>query len=154
MRRLAVPMEQHKKWHYTKGRHLANILEDCVIRPATLFVPANERPIVWFSTNQQWEPTVGPKERLELYAGGLVRFGVDPDTAPHNWQTLKELSGMSSKEAQRLYRAAIEEGARPGEWWGTFDPVLRSQWVSIQVHENGRWVEVMKEAVEERVMTA
>ncbi len=30
---------------------------------------------------------------------------------------------MSSKMAKGLYKVAISQGARPGDWWGTFESV-------------------------------
>jgi len=50
-------------WHYTKGVHLAKILADGFIRPATAFVDPGEKPIVWFSTDQHWEPTAAPGKK-------------------------------------------------------------------------------------------
>ena len=61
-----------------------------------------------------------------------MRFGVAPETAPRDWRALKELSGMSGRMAQGLYREAIARGARPGQWWGTFEPVPRSQWTPLR----------------------
>lgn len=74
--------------------------------------------------------------------GGLVRFAVAPETAPHDWRALKDLSGMAVREAQHLYREGINQGARPGDWWGTFEPVPRSKWTAVQVYESGEWVGV------------
>lgn len=142
-------------WHYTTGIHFKDIVRDGVIKPATAVVPDNEKPIVWFSLNPEWEETAnkglcGPKgENISLdrtgtmkHGGGLVRIGVAPETAPYDWRTLRELSGMHHKMATRLYRAAIEQGARPGEWRGTFEPVPRSKWVAIEVFHEGAWAPV------------
>lgn len=140
-------------WHYTTGQCLVQILEAGSILPATAYVPKEERPIVWFSLNQSWEPGANKmlrqgdgtilvlnKEQTEELGGGLVRIGVAPETAPHDWHTLKELSGMSSTMAQALYRAAIESGARPGQWRGTFESVPRSKWIAMEIFKNGEWV--------------
>ena len=35
-----------------------SIVKDGAIRPATAYIDAGETPIVWFSTEQFWEPTV------------------------------------------------------------------------------------------------
>src|SRR5580658_7140991 len=117
------------KWHYTTGEKFKQIVADGFIRCATVNVPPNEKPIVWFSTNQEWEPTANKMvyregkpvrctiEETEQRGEGLVRFGVAPETAPHDWSALKESSGMSGRMAQGMYQAAIEQGARPGDWW-------------------------------------
>lgn len=140
-------------WHYTVGIRYQLIERDGVIKPATAFVPQGEKPIVWFSLNQQWEKTadksvkdedgtlrhLNTAETAEV-GGGLVRIGVAPETAPHDWKTLRELSGMTSAMAQGMYHAAIDKGARPGEWRGTFQAVPRSKWTAIEIFENGEWV--------------
>jgi hypothetical protein len=42
-------------WHYTIGYHLPEIIRTGAILPSIEFVPATERPVVWFSSNQEWE---------------------------------------------------------------------------------------------------
>lgn len=142
------------KWHYTICRHLDQIRKDGEIRPARLFIGVGERPITWFSTAADWEPTANKSRpgsdgsivfldragTAELY--GLARIGVAPETAPYDWQALKELSGMAGKMAQELYRGAIRAGSRPGNWWGTFEAVPRSQWIAVQIYRDGVWVDV------------
>ena len=118
------------KWHYTMGIKLRSIMEDGVIKPATARVPQGEKPVVWFSTNQEWEPTankswqnsdgqimIGDKDKTAELGLGLVRIGVEPDTAPYDWHTIKKASGMSGKMANGLYRVGIDCGSRPGDWW-------------------------------------
>jgi hypothetical protein len=140
-------------WHYTIGKRFAQIMADGAIKPATAHVPKDERPIVWFSLNERWEPTarkmtVNPDGTLvpldmmgtEEHGGGLVRIGVAPETAPYDWKTLRKTSGMSSRMASSLSRAATEMGARPRDWRGTFEPVPRSSWTAIERFQNGVWV--------------
>lgn len=143
------------RWHYTTGENFISIVSDGVIRTATDGVPPGERPIVWFSTHPVWEPTAckgamdenGRRFWLTMdqtreFGGGLVRFAVEAETAPHDWRALKELSGMPGWMAQHLYREGIRQGARPGDWWGTFEPVQRSKWIAVQVYQAGEWVDV------------
>jgi len=132
-------------WHYTKGFHESRIISDRLIRPASLYVPENEKPIVWFSTNQRWERMVsavdrGPMEKLvELY-GGLVRIGVEEATVPLHWEQLKQLSGMSARAARLFEKRARRIFAEPREWRGTFDAVPALLWRSVEDWKNGSWV--------------
>jgi hypothetical protein len=143
-------------WHYTTGQKLALILESGAIVPATALVPRRERPVVWFSLNQRWEKTANKaivhdgslisltmQQTAEL-CNGLARFGVAPDTAPYNWPELKRLSRMSSKMVRSLYDSALRQGASPSEWRGTFDPVPREKWTSVEVFTNGVWIPVSR----------
>lgn len=142
-------------WHYTTGELFRLIVESGELRPATTYVPENERPIVWFSSNKNWEQTANKalrnndgtvrsldRDEMAALGGGLVRIGVHPETAPHDWHALKELSRMSSKMAQGLYKSAIRKGSRPGEWRGTFEPVPREKWTAVEVYQNNEWVPV------------
>lgn len=142
--RIIVPV-----WHYTKGRLLPAILADGLIKPATAFVPVNEKPIVWFSTNQHWERTMAPGKdfgrhwySMEETASkfGLARIGVDPDIAPYDFSALRELSGMTSAVANGLVKAAKKRYAEPREWRGTFEPVPRHLWIAIEIWRDGAWV--------------
>ena len=133
------------RWHYTTGSRFKQILESGVIRPATKFVPAGERPVVWFSTEPVWEPTANKmrqnrdgsfisQDMTQTAEGceGLVRIGVLPQTAPHDWRAFKQLSGISAKMAEGLYNVAKLQNARPGHWYVTFEEVPKSAWVSIE----------------------
>jgi hypothetical protein len=146
--------EPKRKWHYTTGECFWHIVQDGLIKPATARVPAGENPIVWFSTNPEWEPTankswVNPqgtlvgldKDATAKLGGGLVRIGVANETAPHDWHAIKELSRMSSRMSRGLYAAAVACGARPGDWWGSLEPVPRSKWIAIQIYDEGAWVD-------------
>ena len=136
-------------WHYTTLGYFRSILRDGFIKPATEYVPPGERPVVWFSSNPVWENSAakGVTERrkmrtltFEEHVGvGLVRIGVQSATAPYQWQEIKELSHMDASVAQNLYNVAIAEGARPGEWYGTFDPVPRDAWISVETWREGEW---------------
>lgn len=44
-------------WHYTTGKKAALILESGELRPTNCNVPAGEKPVLWFSLRQSWEPS-------------------------------------------------------------------------------------------------
>lgn len=73
-------------------------------------------------------------------AGGLVRIGVSTETAPHNWQALKRLSGMKSRMAKGLEATGSKLNSRPSEWFGTFETVPRQKWAAVEVYQDGQWV--------------
>jgi len=141
-------------WHYTTNQGLTGILRDQVIRPATAAVDRRERPIVWFSTNQDWEKTV--TKALKYSDGRLValktppqfvrfgvrvrvfRIGVLPQSAPLHWCQLKAMAGIKPKVIKGLVRSAIELGADPSEWRGTFEPVPATEWISLQEWNGGK----------------
>lgn len=46
-----------KAWHYTTGEKFEQIVRSGFLLAATAHIEPNERPVVWFSTNQHWEGT-------------------------------------------------------------------------------------------------
>ena len=135
-------------------------MESGVILPATAKVPAGERPIVWFSSNQEWEPTSTKlyvtnkgsvrrlsKDELEKRGNGLVRFGVTRRTAKLDWTAIKRFSGMSPGTTRDLKVKGRRLGSKPESWFGSFDAVQRSEWVAVEVWNAGQWVRTFHEDV-------
>src|SRR5207248_9656228 len=109
-------------WHYTAGDNFKSIFYSKVIRPATAHIAPGEKSIVWFSTEEWWEPSVTkgrrrPDGTIEdlgmdaLHAAGFMlwRIGVAPDTAPYTWSERKKLSGMPSDVAMQLAKIAKQK---------------------------------------------
>jgi hypothetical protein len=142
-------------FHYTTYPSYLSITRDKLILPATAYVPFWEKPIVWFSTEQFFEPTAakgwksyhGPTETLALdglveHGISPVRIGVNAAVAPYRWGELKSLSGMSSTTACALASRARDQGANPSKWYGTFEAVNAEKWQTIEYY-NGRTWEVL-----------
>jgi hypothetical protein len=140
------------RWHYTVWVWWEDIRRDGVVKAATAYVTDGEKPAVWFSVNEFWEETANknaqtPDGRLVIldregtrsHGGGLVRIGVAAETAPHDWNAHKVKAGLDKRIAKGLYDAALSSGARPGEWYVSYDPVPRSLWLAVE-----RWDEVAK----------
>lgn len=146
------------RWHYTTGEKFKLITESGAILPTALFLSPGERAAVWFSSNQFWEPTAakvwlgddGSQTQLDMAqtaerGEGLVRFGVLPEVAPHNWNEFKRLSGVHSRMAKGMYSGGISQGAKPSEWYVTFDPVPREKWAAVEVWQDEKWIRVLPE---------
>lgn len=148
------------RWHYTTGDKFAQIVESGEIRPAKRGVPKGERPAVWFSINQEWEPTANKlslkpdgtlvsltKHQTFELANGLARIGVASETAPHDWAEFKQLSRVRSDMARSLYQAALQQGSKPSWWFVSFDSVPRSKWIAVEIWGGSRWERVTHEPV-------
>ncbi len=140
-------------WHYTTGECFAAILDSGAIRPATAGVRAGERPAVWFSRREPWEPTankmlLAPDRRLRSlsmretaeYGGGLVRIGVARAVASHGWREFLTESGITPQMSRGLVKAAKEQKANPLDWFVCFSPVPRMMWSAVDVWDAGAWV--------------
>ena len=140
-------------WHYTVVERLNQILADGLLRPAAMGALKGVKPVVWFTTNQDWEPTanrlwqsptgswtrLGKDQTIVLF-GGLARIGVAPSVAPIDWKAYKDQSGIPPKAANTIYNEAVSVGGRPGNWFATFEPVPRSLWLAVEVWESEQWI--------------
>ena len=146
-------------WHYTTGEKYALILASGVLKPATSFVPPNEKPIIWFSLDPEWEPTAnkavfvnGVMKRLtkaetQIMGNGLYRFGVPAKTL-HPWPKLASKARMASGIRQGLERTGITLGANPRLWCGlTSNPLPLAKVAHFQtLTAQGVWVDVKEAA--------
>jgi hypothetical protein len=125
-------------WHYTVGVNATAILRDGFLRGAIAAVPTGERPIVWFSMRQIWEPSAtkekmvaGEQSQMTMAemieeGHGLWRFGV-PRTNLLAWKLLQRKAAMSHEWALALMRVAEKAGSNPRYWYGAVEPVAVNQ---------------------------
>lgn len=140
-------------WHYTTGQKLPSIKADGVILTSE-FICRKEREAVWFSSNPLWEksaakgwydPLTGREGMFQTmeehveHCGGLFRIGVAPETAPHDWNAFRRLSGILPKYANGLRSLGYEWGARISEWFVSFEPVPQTEWLTIEKWEHDAW---------------
>ena len=134
-------------YHDTKVFNLPSILARG-LKPTDVLIAPGELPVLWFTTNERWEPTVlsvfAPSleaaHEAMLRHGGLARIVCDQTVAPHPWKELKEIARIPSKIAMILYRAAIDLGSRPGEWRGTLDVVPVTQFIALEIYDGHQWI--------------
>jgi hypothetical protein len=148
------PMRRPKMaWHYTTGHCARQIVQSEVILPATEGVPWNERPAVWFSTRQDWEPTASKGivdrktglrrtatiDEMEALAGGCYRFGMEA-TSLLRWSDLRRAAKIRPPVAKALELAGHHMGANPQDWMGRVGPVSVRDVLVIERLVNGQWI--------------
>jgi hypothetical protein len=133
-------------FHYTKGFHLTSIGESGVLRPS-MGMGVRARPVLWLSTNSEWERTVdcgawwdGQDE--DACPGGYVRISVKREAAPYRWSDYKRLGGEDPVFLKALANTAREVGANVREWRVSFDPVPRDLWLGVQLWLGGNWEDI------------
>ena len=139
-------------WHYTIRQRFEQIVAEGVIRPSTQYALRAPKAAVWFSTNQQWDPSANKsllladesrrvigRDEMHAIGSGPMRFGVAPGVAPLNWHDFKRESGLSAKLVHAMTAAAIQLESKPSWWFATFEPVLRNQWVAIEQWDGWQW---------------
>lgn len=133
--------------HYTYGHHLASILRSGCLLATGVSIPPHERPSLWYSTREDFEPTALKPVRFpgepnpvrltmqELHElAGVYRFATDTERvrAKPFAQACREL-GILPTDAQAMIRVGNEMGSRHEDWYAT----PRHQPLSL--HEFERW---------------
>lgn len=137
-------------WHYTIGLHAEKILRYGIIQCATRYVPIHERPVVWFSMNQTFEPTAakgkyvnGVMLRMSIsemfeFGRGLVRFGLPPKTLLSG-DNLRRRARISGRDWILLKKSAGQMGADSSDWFGSLDPIEISSCTFEVMTNSGQW---------------
>jgi len=137
-------------YHYTTRDRALFIIGMEVIVPATASVNAGEKPLVWFSRNDRWEPTATkliqyeglPLRRAtweEMVRFEPVRFAVLAKTLIP-WADIPSATGMKRRVAKELAEIGRVQGANPSHWMGSLDPVHLSSVLAIEQYVDGAWV--------------
>ena len=139
-------------FHYTTGLKLRSIINSGHIKPSTAHVPSNEKPVAWFSTSSQWEPTATkcsiPGRAGQLITAktqqGLVRITVPASTAPYHVQHLPLIAGTKPSVCLGLLMAGLDLGSDPDTWRFTLRPVPTTLFREVEFYDfaNDGWVAV------------
>jgi len=139
-------------FHFTTGVKLKQIIISGHIRPSAAHVPPLEKPVAWFSTQDQWEPTctkvsISGKLGQLMTAkaqGGLVRITVPGTCAPYVFQQLPLIAGTKPSVCIGLHIAGLELGSDPGTWRFTPTPIPTALFRKVEFFDftHDRWVAV------------
>ena len=139
-------------YHYTTGTRLRSIINSGCIKPTTAKIEPHEKPVAWFSTSGQWEPTCtkvpvpGMQGRIETAKaqGGLVRITVPGTCAPYIFPQLPLMAGTSPQTSIGLLLSGLELGSDPSTWRFTPTPVPTALFREVEFYDfaNDRWVAV------------
>ncbi len=142
-----------KAWHYTLGTKLLGIMDLQAIFPAVARTDEQERPAVWFSTLDRWEPTAtkGIRQKNGVIRDatmqemerqlGLYRLGVGADYPLIDMQEFRKTSGITRRSFKLLKKVGIKKGAHPDCWLTSYKPVPMSDIVAVERFINGRWAD-------------
>lgn len=142
-------MPENKKYHYTCGARLGNIIYDGEIMLTDFWRPGKKRELaVWVSTNKFWEETANKlvvdkygnilnrsREVTHQYAGGLARIEVRPESAPFNWKHYVKKSKIPHLVRRAFEMSGAHVGANPSQWYASFKPIKKEDWLNIEVFD-------------------
>ena len=128
---LTGPDPPENVFHYTTGLKLRSIINSGCIRPTTAKIEPHEKPVAWFSTSPEWEPTAtkapipGTAGQIATAQaqGGLVRITVPGTCAPYVFPQLPLIAGTKPSVCIGLLLAGLELGSEPNTWRFTPTPV-------------------------------
>ena len=124
------PPPANQLFHYTTGHKLRLILLSGQIKPSTAGIEPHEKPVAWYSTQDQWEPTATkcpipgmPGQLITANAQhGLARITVPTACAPYGFEDLPRIAGTSHETCRGLLLAGLKLGSDPTT--GRFTPEL------------------------------
>ncbi len=139
-------------FHYTTGLKLRSIINSGCIKPTTEKIEPQEKPVAWFSTSGQWEPTATkvsiPGMQGQIITanaqGGLVRITAPGNAAPYVIQQLPLIAGTSLTAYAGLLLAGLELGSDPNAWRFTPTPVPTALFREVEFYDfaNDRWLAI------------
>ncbi len=145
-------------WHYTTSASLEGILKDGEIRCDKIYLKG-EIPVVWLSTNPNWEETVRKafqdretgimskafsREGILEHGFSPIRIEIDSHaTKITHWKDHRKK--IPSKFAHGLEVAAKKWGANPAEWWVSYKPIPIINFISpIECWDGKQWITAYK----------
>ncbi len=150
--------------HYTIGTKIESILQDGFIATSPKKPAYGEIPLVWLSTNEEYEMTARKVARasngedillsvaqMEEHGSGIYRFVFEVEPTENklfqDWQYIRNKCGVSSALRRRLIERARNVGADENEWWGHINkplPVVDAKLERRVEDDNGNviWVPI------------
>ena len=139
-------------FHFTTGAKLKQIINSGAIKPTTAKIEPHEKPVAWFSTSPQWEPTATkvsiPGRQGQLMTAkaqsGLVRISVPGTCAPYVFPQLPLIAGTSPQACIGLLLAGLELGSDPNTWRFTPTPVPTFLFRDVEFYDfaNNAWLAI------------
>jgi hypothetical protein len=140
-------------WHYTTLYRLKLIIASGELKTTSSqqYNRAKEKPVLWFSTNQFWEPTVirhklvdgefieVSRSEITLVEGCLVRLGY-PLSKLIPWNDLWKEARIEPSIKQILEYVAKERQANPYHWFGCFQSIPIDELTLERMNSDDKWV--------------
>ena len=139
-------------YHYTTGLKLRSIINSGAIKPTTAKIEPHEKPVAWFSTSPERDPTAtkvpipgmaGPIATAKAQ-GGLVRITVPGSAAPYIFPQLPLIAGTKPSVCIGLLIAGLELSSDPGTWRFTPTPVPTALFREVEFYDfaSNQWLAI------------
>jgi hypothetical protein len=152
-------------YHYTKGCHLAKIVNEGLIRTSKNGLDKKEKPAAWLTRSPLWEVAcnIGLVTNNHKLKVGQVYTSSEVDTVTANndymkkeigmcriliseslpvisWAKFKHVSGISLPVYHALDDYSRRKGSPVGKWICTFSGIRKKHWEGIEMYVADQWV--------------
>lgn len=152
-------------YHYTKGCHLAKIVNEGLIRTSKNFLDKKEKPAAWLTRSQEWDVAcnVGIVTNMselktgEIYSSdevdivtttieymkreiGMCRIVISESLPVISWAKFKHVSGIAEQIYYAIDSYSRKKGSPVNQWLCTFSGVPRKYWEGIEMFVDDQWV--------------
>jgi hypothetical protein len=139
-------------FHYTIFQRYQSIFNDREIRVATKYVPEGVKPVVWFTTNPEWEETANKMAVLDDGSRKIlnrqamwemniypIRIEIDPKMVSlRSWNHYKKNSGEPKESITKLLKAAGE--SNPKQWLVSYENVPIRAIIGVSSWDGTKWL--------------
>jgi len=151
-------------YHYTKGSHLAKIVNEGIIK-TTCGIEKKEKPAAWLTKSPEWEVAcnVGIVNNTDKLSAGRV-YGsneIDMTTASNDyikkeigmcrilineklptvsWAKFKHVSRISLGSYNAIDKYSRSIGSPVSQWLCTFNGIPSKYWEGIEMYVDDQWV--------------
>ena len=139
-------------FHYTTGTRLKQIINSGAIKPTTAKIEPYEKPVAWFSTQDQWEPTatkvpipgMAGQIATARAQGGLARITVPGTCAPYAFPQLPLIASTKPSVCIGLLISGLKLGRDPDTWRFTPTPVPVTLFREVEFYDfaNNKWLAI------------
>lgn len=152
-------------YHYTKGCHLAKIVNTGMIKTTKCGIEKKEKPAAWLTKSPEWEVAcnVGTITNSQGLTTGQVYSSNDVDTVTASldymkkeigmcriliseklptvsWAKFKHVSRISANGYSALDKSSRDNGSPVDEWVSTFSGIPSKYWEGIEMYVDDQWV--------------
>jgi hypothetical protein len=152
-------------YHYTKGCHLAKIVNEGIIRTSKNLIEKKEKPAVWLTTSPVWEPACNighvvnadelvsgqtySSDEVEIVTSnddymkkeiGMCRIVLSERISVISWGKFKHVSGISEPMYYALDEHSRSIGSPVNQWYCKFSGIPSKYWEGIEMYVDNQWV--------------
>lgn len=140
-------------YHYTKGIHLAKIINDGKINTTRISNEKKEKRAVWLTRSEEWEICCS-SGKLDPYTGesttmtliemrdlfGVCRIKIKDNYPTFSWAKYKYTGRISAEFYENFTNFSDILGCNTSRWYYSFSPICIEHFESIEMLVGEEWI--------------